>query len=130
MKTFHPYESYPSPMLSPLLFVHQFTPFCDPILLHTTPLLSLACSLSQDQFVTSSLSVISALDFYLRPPRRLYNLKSLVFVHLFVCEQHNSKPYWWIYFKFANIACMCCSKCWADSILEVEMSLWPILRQS
>ena len=33
---------------------------------------------------------------------------------LFVCEQHNSKSYWWIFFQFSNIVHKCLSKSWLN----------------
>ena len=50
-----------------------------------------------DMFIASTKSICN----YLRPL-------------LFVCEQHNSKTYWWIFFKFSCIVYICLSKSWLN----------------
>ena len=58
--------------------------------------------------------------FYLHPPRRLCNHWRL-FVRLFVCEQHNSKTYLWISFKFSHIVHIYLSNSW----LNFGSPNWP-----
>ena len=47
----------------------------------------------------------------LLPPPRLCNRWCLS-VWLFICEQCNSKTYWWIFFTFSPIVHICWSKSW------------------
>ena len=51
------------------------------------------------------------------PPRRFCNrwcLSVCPSVSFFVCEQHNSKTYWWIFFQFSHIVYICLSKRWIN----------------
>ena len=48
---------------------------------------------------------------------------------LFVSEQHNSKSYWWIFFKFSHIVYICLCKSWlnfGDANVTVAYFMAPL----